>query len=277
MPDIEGGGVDDGAPAEDVDEAIERILAAEDKRIDAVLRNFSDFSGRGAATTGRVLYDIARDADEPLTVGEIVDRWIAQASGAALAHARRYADEKRRRQRERRSAKSPREARDARGFTDVENARIALSQTLGEMIRKGSLRRLDGSKRAAGLWTAFVVPGRPPRVHIAEGKVGPYDDAERERRERAAEGERARARGAGLAKPLEESDEAVIHRLAALAYRELAGLIEEANKVDPRTYGDRARRLLEKFAGGKSRLQLIVVLEECERELLRRGVREPPR
>lgn len=260
------GGADVGAPADDAEEALERELVAEDERVDAVLR---DFSGRGAATIGRALYDIARDAGEPITVGTIVDRWVEQASGSALAHVRRYAEEKRRRRRP--GALTRRRSQS----TDVADARQALEKTLAGMVKRGTLRRLDGSVRAAGLWKALVIPGRPPRVHVDEGKVGLYDDAERARRERIAEGERARARGAGLAKPLERADEAVVHRLAALAHRELAGLIEEATGVDPRTYGNRAGRLLEKFAGGKSRLELVVVLEECDRELLRRGVREP--
>jgi hypothetical protein len=263
------GGAHNGAPAgADVDEELERELAAEDERVDRVLRDFSDLSGRGAATTGRALYDIARDADGPITAGEIVDRWVAQASGAALGHARRYAEHRRTKGGKVTPAK-------ARERSDVVDARQALRGTLRWMIRQGSLKRLDGATHERGLWAALVVPGRPPWVHIDEGKVGPYDDAERARRERVAEEERARARGAGLAKPLERADEAVVHRLAALAHRELAGLIEEANHIDPRLHGNRAGALLEKFAGARTRLELVVVLEECDRELLRRGVRKP--
>jgi hypothetical protein len=266
-PSIRGDAVD-GVPDSDVEEALDRELAAEDERVDRVLRDFSDFSGRGAATTGRALYDIARDAEGPITVGEIVDRWVAQASGAALAHARRYAEHRR--------TKGGKLTRaNARARSDAVDARQALRNTLRWMIRKGSLKRLDGATHERGLWAALVVPGRPPLVHIAEGKVGAYDDDERARRERVAEGERARARGAGLARPLERADEAVVHRLAMIAHRELASLIEEANGSDPRGHGNRAGALLGKFAGGRSRLELVVVLEECDRELLRRGVREP--
>jgi hypothetical protein len=264
------GGAVNGAPDSDAEEELERELAAEDERVDRVLRDFSDFSGRGAATTGRALYDIARDAEGPITVGAIVDRWVARASGASLAHARRYAEHRRTKGGTVTRGK-PRER------SDTVDARQALRNTLRSMIRKGSLKRLDGATHERGLWAALVVPGRPPQIHIAEGKVGAYDDAERARRERVAEGERARARGAGLARPLERADEAVIHRLAMIAHRELASLIEAANGSDPRGHGNRAGALLTKFAGGRSRLELVVVLEECDRELLRRRVREPGR
>lgn len=274
MSSIEGGGADNGVPTSDIEEALERELEAENERVDAVLRDYSDFSGRGAATTGRPLYDIVRDAGEPITVGEVVDRWVEQASGAALAHVTRYAEELRRRHQAKTTTKSPRAPASTRRFSDARNARAALRSTLRWMIKNGSLRRLDGALHERDLWATLVVPGRPPRVHIAEGKVGPYDDAERARRERIAEAERARARGAGLARPLAQADEAIAHRLAALAHRELAGLIEEASGIDGRVHGTPAGRLLDKFAGSRSRLELVVILEEVARELRRRGVTE---
>jgi hypothetical protein len=262
------GGASNGTPS-DPDEAYDQVVAAEDARIHELLSDFSDFSGRGAATTGRALYDIVRDANGPISVGEVVDRWVAQASGAALAHVRRYA-EHRRSKGQNFARATPRTSE----IPDAQNARQALRSTLRWMIEAGSLRRLDGATHSRDLWTALVVPGRPPQVHIAEGKIGPYDDAERARRERLAEGERVRARGEGLARLLERSDEAVTHRLGALAHRELAGLIEEAAGVDARVHGNRAGRLLDKFAASRTRLELVVVLEEVARELRRLGITE---
>lgn len=270
----ENGGAGDGAPdLEYVDDELER---SHTERVEAVLRDFRDFSGRGAATIGAQLYDIARDAEGPITVGELVERWVAGAGGEQLGHVRRYAEELRRRK----SPKFPRTEGNAREFSDVANARAALRGTLRWMVKMGTLRRLDGETHERGLWAALVEPGRPPRVNVGEPRrvggtvqrqVGPYDDAERARREVEAERDRARARIAGLEGPLGRVDEAVVLRLGALALVSLAELVEEAAGIDARGPGTSAGRLLRRFAATGRRLELELVHDEVARELRRRA------
>jgi hypothetical protein len=69
---------------------------------------------------------------------------------------------------------------------------------------------------------------------------------------------------------LAQSDEAVVHRLAALAHRKLAGLVEAASGDDARKAGNRAGWLLERFAGNGSRLKLETLLDEVARDLTNR-------
>ena len=116
--------------------------------------------------------------------------------------------------------------------------------------------------------------GEPRRVGgTVQRQVGPYDDAERARREAEAERERARARIAGLEQPLGRADEADVLRLGALALTSLAELVEQAGGIDARGPGNRAGRLLRQFAATGRRLELELVHDEVVRELRRRGGR----